>query len=89
MLRNSLLLSVGLAIGGTSFAGEEVKFDHYVPSKWNTVTWGIYSAEYKPVVKVKSGEVVKIDIANPSGLNRGDPKKFLADNKIPLDLPVV
>lgn len=67
----------------------EVKYDHYVPSKWNTVTWGIYSAEYQPVARVKNGAVVKIDIANPSGVNRSNPKKFFVDHNIPLDLPVV
>ena len=73
----------------TGQASDEVKYDYYVPSKWNTVTWGIYSAEYPPVLKVKPGAVVKIDIANPSGSNRNNPKKFFVDNNIPLDLPVV
>ena len=60
-----------------------------MPSKWNTVTWGIYSAEYAPVARVKSGDVVKIDIANPSGSNRANPEKFFIDNKISMDIPVV
>lgn len=80
-------LTLGLA-ALASFA-DEVKYDYYVPSKWNTVTWGIYSAEYAPVAKVKNGSIVKIDIANPSGSNRNNPKKFFVDNNIPLDLPVV
>ena len=67
----------------------EVKYDVHVPSKWNTVTWGIYSAEYAPVARVKSGAVVKIDIANPSGSNRANPEKFFIDNKISMDIPVV
>ena len=74
------LAAGGLWASATLVADDEVKYDHYVPSKWNTVTWGIYSAEYAPVMRVKSGEVVKIDIANPAGMNRLDPKKFLAEN---------
>lgn len=80
--------SFAVALAATSFA-EELKYDYHVPSKWNTVTWGIYSAEYEPVAKVKSGKIVKIDIANPSGSNRSNPKKFFIDNGISMDIPVV
>ncbi len=87
------LLAVGallptVALAQQEIAGE-VKYDHYVKSQWEGVTWGIYSAEYAPIARVKSGEVVKIDIANPSGSNRQNPEKFFVDNKIPMDLPVV
>lgn len=68
---------------------EEPKYDHYVPSKWNTVSVGVYTAQYPPVARVKSGAVVKIDIANLSGTSKGNPEKFFIDNRIPLDLPVV
>ena len=81
--------ALALAILAHGAAAEEVKYDQYVPSKWNTVTWGIYSAEYQPVAKVPNGAVVKIDIANPSGTNRANPRKFFADNNISTDLPVV
>ena len=80
----------GLALAcAASIARAEIKYDYYVPSKWNTVTIGVYSAEYPPVAKVPNGAVVKIDIANPHGTNRDNPQKFFVDNKIPLDLPVV
>ena len=58
----------------------EVKFDHYLPSKWNTVSPGVYGSEYAPVLKIASGETVKIDIANTSGVRNGDPRKFFVDN---------
>lgn len=90
VFRRIAALAAGTILAGaTAAADDEVKFDHYVPSKWNTVTWGIYSAEYAPVVRVKSGAVVKIDIANPAGMNRLNPKKFLLENQIPLDLPAI
>jgi acetamidase/formamidase len=81
-LVSSLTAVVGASAG-------EVKYDHYVPSKWNTVTWGVYAPDLPPLVRVKSGDVVKIDTANPHGSNRQNPKKFFIDNGIPLDLPVV
>jgi acetamidase/formamidase len=77
-----------LASSVASFA-DEAKFDTYVPSKWNTVGWGIYGADIPPVARVKAGSIVKIDISNPSGINRANPKKFFSDNKIPMDLPLV
>lgn len=79
---------IAIALTGVS-AADEVKYDYHVPSKWDTVTWGIYSAEYEPVARVKNGSVVKIDIANPSGSNRSNPKKFFTDNGISMDIPVV
>jgi acetamidase/formamidase len=78
----------GPALASDTMTGE-LKYDVHVPSKWNTVTWGIYSAEYAPVARVKSGDVVKIDIANPSGSNRANPEKFFIDNGISMDIPVV
>lgn len=83
--------AVGLVIlVASSIATEpEVKFDAYVPSKWNTVGYGVYGADIPPIARVKPGTVVKIDTANPFGVNRANAKKYFTDNKIPLDLPVV
>lgn len=78
-----------LVLHANSHAGTEVEFDYYVPSKWDTVTWGIYGSDIEPLVRVPSGSIVKIDIANPSGANRSDPERFFVQNDIPLDLPVV
>jgi acetamidase/formamidase len=68
---------------------DEPRYEYYVPSRWNTVSIGVYTAEYAPIAKVKAGSVVKIDVANLSGSNRANPEKFFTDNNIPLDLPVV
>ena len=73
---------------GTLQADEEAKYDHYLPSRWNTVSMGVYTADLKPALRIKSGEIVKLDIANPSGAGRTNPKKFFNDNNIPLDFPV-
>lgn len=88
-MKRCALNVVATALLCGSAVADEVKYDYYLPSKWDTVTWGVYSAEYAPAVKVKDGAVVKIDIANPMGSNRSNPEKFFVDNNIPLDLPVV
>jgi acetamidase/formamidase len=81
-------LAASVAIASSAGA-DEVKYQHYLPSRWNTVSPGVYGAEYPPVLKIASGDVVKIDIANTSGIRNGDPRKFFVDNNISLDLPVV
>jgi acetamidase/formamidase len=86
----SLALPGFLALS-SAIADVEVKYDHYLHSKWNTVSMGVYTTEYDPVLKIKSGDIVKIDTASSSsgvGVG-GDPLKFYKDNNIPLDLPVV
>lgn len=82
------LLTATSGYTSAAFADEEVKYDHYLPSHWDTVSMGVYSATLEPVLHVKSGEIVKVDIANPSGAGRTNPKKFFNDNHIPLDFPV-
>lgn len=67
---------------------DEVPYDHYLPSKWNTVSPGVYSAEYEPRIRIKSGDTVKIDNANTSGA-RNNPTKFFTENNISMDLPAV
>ncbi|MES2697447.1 MAG: acetamidase/formamidase family protein [Verrucomicrobiota bacterium] len=88
-LRRAKVLLGCLALATPLLAYPEPKYKHYVPSKWNTVGWGIYGSDIAPVIRVKPGEVVKIDISNPFGINRANPRKFFADNKISEDLPIV
>jgi acetamidase/formamidase len=91
-VRHSLIALVALPFAVAWGNGTaEVEYDHYLRSRPETVSPGVYSAEYKPVLRVKSGARVKIDTASMSGgaASRGDPKKFFIDNGIPLDLPVV
>src|SRR5437870_881641 len=64
LARLSLLSS--LAATATVFADVEIKYDHYLGSKWNTVSMGVYTTEYDPVLTIKNGDVVKIDTASSS-----------------------
>ncbi|HEX2853518.1 MAG TPA: acetamidase/formamidase family protein [Opitutaceae bacterium] len=89
--RSLLSLLAGAALAHTAFADAEIPTDHYLRSKWNTVSMGVYTTEYEPRLKIKSGDTIKIDTASSStgvGVG-GDPLKFYKDNNIPLDLPVV
>lgn len=73
----------------------EIKFDHYLRSRSHTVSLGVYTAEYEPRIRIRSGDVLKIDTASSAtgagggAGSRGDPLKYYRDNNIPLDLPVV
>jgi acetamidase/formamidase len=52
----------------------------------NTVMF--FSAEYPPILTIKSGEIVEIDTICLFGLTNDNPKKFFVDNDIPVDSPI-
>jgi acetamidase/formamidase len=52
----------------------------------NTVMF--LSAEYPPILKIKSGAIVEIDTICVFGLSDDDPRQFFRDNYIPLDSPI-
>jgi acetamidase/formamidase len=84
-------ITLGNALTTNAWAGEvpdEVKYDNFIPAKWNTVSIGVYTGEYAPIAKVKDRSINKIDIGNLSGINRDNPTKFFTDNHISLDLPL-
>src|SRR5882757_2794966 len=85
-----LAFLAGLAIAAPGRADEEIKYDHYLGSKWNTVSMGVYTTEYPPVLTIKSGDVVKIDTSSSSaGVGvRGDIMKYYKDNELPTDTPL-
>ena len=86
----SVTLLTGLSLTSLAAADEEIKYDHYLGSKWNTVSMGVYTTEYPPVLRIKSGEVVKIDTSSSSagaGV-RGDFDKYYKDNKLDPDTPL-
>ena len=58
--------------------------DAHVPSTPETVVWGYLPDARKPVVTVKSGQVVRIDTVSHQGLVSGvDPVQFFASAGIP------
>jgi acetamidase/formamidase len=84
----ALALLGGLA--AAAYADTEIKYDHYLGSKWNTVSMGVYTTEYPPVLTIKSGDIVKIDTSSSSaGVGiRGDIMKYYKDNDLPTDTPL-
>src|SRR5215217_7992308 len=51
-----------------------------------TVIWGYFAADIPPVLRIKSGQTVKIDTVSHGGVNTGvDPVTFFGRNGIPAD----
>src|SRR4051812_7500150 len=86
----SLPLLTGLSLPLFALRDQEIKYDHYLGSKWNTVSMGVYTTEYAPVLRIKSGEIVKIDTSSSAaGVGvRGDIEKYYKDNNLPTDTPL-
>lgn len=76
------------AAGGLCAA--PLKVDHHLRSVPANMVSGYFSSDTPPVLKIKSGEVVKIDTISGGGSRTDeDPTKFFKDNGIPLELEVV
>lgn len=53
----------------------------------DTVVWGYFAADIPPVLRIKSGQTVKIDTVSHGGVNTGiDPVEFFGRAGIPPDL---
>lgn len=85
--------AVAFAATALSFAGglcaAPLKVDHHLRSVPANMVWGYFAAETPPVLKINSGEIVKIDTVSAGGARDEDPEKFFKDNGIPLELEVV
>lgn len=65
-------------------AAAQPKADHYLKSTPETVRRGVISADSKVVLKIKSGETVRIDTISHGGVT-DDPVAFFAQAGIPAD----
>ncbi len=77
----SPFLAALAASGCTSMSS--VPHDAYLPSTQDTVVRGHLPAGRKPVLTVKSGQVVRIDTMSHQGITRTDPVKFFGQAGIP------
>jgi acetamidase/formamidase len=60
--------------------------DHTVRSTPDTVVWGYFAADIPPVLRIKSGETVRIDTVSHGGINiPDDPIEFFGKAGIPRD----
>jgi acetamidase/formamidase len=83
------LAATALTAAGGIFAAP-LKIDHHLRSVPANMVSGYFAADTSPVLKIKSGEIVKIDtVSAGGGRTDEDPEKFFKDNGIPLELPVV
>jgi hypothetical protein len=58
--------------------------DHHLPSRPETVTWGDYPLDRAPVLRMRSGETVRIDALSHAGATQSDePVAFMASLGVP------
>jgi acetamidase/formamidase len=85
-LHSFLLLAIA-SLAALPTGAQSIKPDHYLRSTpANTVMF--LSAEYPPILKIKSGDIVEIDTICLFGMTNENPKQFFIDNDIPLDTPI-
>jgi acetamidase/formamidase len=85
-LRSLLFISI---LGAAVFPlhAQSVKPDYHLRSiPENTVMF--LSAEYPPVLKIKSGAIVQFDTLCLFGMGKDNPQKFFLDNGIPPESPI-
>lgn len=70
-------------------AQAEPKYDAHVPVSTKTVVQGVYAATLPPAVRIKSGQVVKLDTVNSTELNKDDYVKVLESGGISLKTPFI
>ena len=57
--------------------------DHTVRSTPDTVVWGYFAADIPPVLRIKSGQTVRIDTVSHGGVNLPeDPVEFFAKHGV-------
>jgi acetamidase/formamidase len=85
------LLSLGFALTFAGVASAQTvplktTPDHTVPSRPETVVWGYFAADIPPVLRIKSGQTVRIDTVSHGGVNLPeDPVEFFAKHGIKRD----
>ena len=83
------LLSIGLVLGIAGVAAAQTvplktTPDQTVRSTPETVVWGYFAADIPPVLRIKSGQTVRIDTVSHGGINiPEDPVEFFGKAGIP------
>src|SRR5262245_26082438 len=82
MLRSSTLLAALLGFAGAALAQPvppDNKPDATLRSTPETVVWGYFAADIPPVLRIKSGQTVRVDTVSHGGVNTGvDPVTFFS-----------
>jgi glucose/arabinose dehydrogenase/acetamidase/formamidase len=67
-----------------SSSDEAVEADHFVPSRPETVSWGWYPIDKEPVLRMRSGETVRINTLTHAGATQSEePVAYLTGLGIP------
>ena len=62
------------------------KVDHFLPSRPETLNWGWYPIDRKPVLTIQSGETVRINtLTHVGAVQKEDPVTFLTGLGVPRD----
>lgn len=81
VLRNAIISCIFIALGGVPFSQSKVVTLPAIP---DTISWGYYDAARAPVLRIKSGDIVKIEtLSTPPSLLR---EAGLKEEDIPLAL---
>ncbi len=75
----------GSIAGSTSSnANTDLEADHFVPSRPETVSWGWFPIDKEPVLRIQSGETVRINTVTHAGATqRTEPVEYLTGLDIP------
>ena len=66
--------------GPADAAGASIEADHFVPSRPETVAWGWFPIDKEPVLRIQSGETVRINTLTHAGATqRAEPVEYLAE----------
>jgi acetamidase/formamidase/pimeloyl-ACP methyl ester carboxylesterase len=60
-VRTAFLLFAAAAVSPPAGPGLEAQAVHHLPASPSTVAWGYYWAEAKPVLRVRSGDIVEVE----------------------------
>ena len=76
--RLTLILTM-LALGPVALSAQPRQVDFFVPSHPETVTWGSFPIDARPVLTIRSGQTVRIDTLSHAGATQDeDPVTFFA-----------
>src|SRR5262245_13947767 len=88
MLRRLIALAALFAIAAVSLTAQSGGKTHRLEATPNTVAYGYYWSEAKPVLRIASGDIIDVDTLltnSPTGLSRGG----VADDKIQASLKAI
>ena len=66
------LTTLAACTGGSNVADQALEVDHFVPSTPENVSWGWYPIDKEPVLRIRSGETVRINTLTHVGATQDE-----------------